>query len=182
MANAEYLRREHVIALISKCQEKIGDDKDYDISGSPESKDGAEAAVEYILNHINDIPTADVQPERHGKWIYSYDSPNCEYAKCSVCEYTRNPTTQTGWNYCPSCGAKMDGNSKSDNWIATSERLPPENQIVDTKIEDEKGRRNEDRLVFSNNLWWLPDKSMYVYYSPTHWRLCENTDGGGDKC
>lgn len=67
-------------------------------------------------------------------------------------------------------GAKIDGKIKSENWILTAEHLPPENQVVDTKIDDEKGVRNETQLIFCNNLWWLPDKSMYVYYTPTHWR------------
>lgn len=75
------------------------------------------------------------------------------------------------------CGAKMDGKSNIARWIPTAEQLPPENQIVDTKIDDEKGLRNEYQLIFSRNLWWLPDKSMYVYYSPTHWRYSTKMDG-----
>lgn len=65
--------------------------------------------------------------------------------------------------------------TNSQIWISTSEQLPPENQIVDTKIDDEKGVRNEQELVYSHNLWFLPDKSMYVYYTPTHWRRKEST-------
>jgi hypothetical protein len=48
--------------------------------------------------------------------------------------------------------------------------LPPENVVVVTKIIDEEGERNEARLKRKGNLWWLEDGSMYVYYTPTHWR------------
>ena len=48
-------------------------------------------------------PTADVQEVRHGKWEKCKECC-CEY-RCSVCEYELCRTT----NYCPNCGAKMDG-------------------------------------------------------------------------
>lgn len=46
----------------------------------------------------------------------------------------------------------------------------PENVEVMTKIEDENGVRNEWSLVRMGRLWWTPDRAMYVYYSPTHWK------------
>jgi hypothetical protein len=51
-----------------------------------------------------------------------------------------------------------------------SSQQPPDGVVVDTKIEDSKGTRNEARLVRSGNLMFLEDRSMYVYYVPTHWR------------
>ena len=54
-------------------------------------------------------------------------------------------------------------------WNKTSEVLPPENKIVLTKIDDEKGCRNETLLYRQGNLWFLADGDMYVYYTPTHW-------------
>jgi len=56
-------------------------------------------------------------------------------------------------------------------WIETITSTPPEGLIVNTKIEDDNGVRNEQELIYSNNLWWHTDKKMYVYYSPTHWKL-----------
>lgn len=38
-----------------------------------------------------------------------------------------------------------------------------------TKIDNENGCRNEQPLKRRGNLWFLPDDSMYVYYTPTHW-------------
>lgn len=55
-------------------------------------------------------------------------------------------------------------------WISTRERLPPGGLPVETKIEDGRGSRNVQRLKRQGNLWFLPDGSMYVYYTPTHWR------------
>lgn len=46
----------------------------------------------------------------------------------------------------------------------------PEDTAVMTKIEDECGVRNEQTLKRRGNLWFPPDDSMYVYYTPTHWK------------
>lgn len=54
-------------------------------------------------------------------------------------------------------------------WIPISQEKPPANEVVLTKIDDEQGIRNEAKLKLCSGLWWLPDGSMYVYYTPTHW-------------
>ena len=49
----------------------------------------------------------------------------------------------------------------------------PENFKVMTKIDDGGSVRNEQSMVRRGNLWWINDGepgSMYVYYTPTHWR------------
>lgn len=46
----------------------------------------------------------------------------------------------------------------------------PENVEVMTIIRDKDGPRNQQSLVRKGRLWWFPDGSMYVYYTPTHWR------------
>lgn len=60
--------------------------------------------------------------------------------------------------------------SKGMNWIKFSDQLPPEGEIVMTKIDDKDGIRNEQRLIRKGNLMWFTDMSMYVYYAPTHWK------------
>ncbi len=55
-------------------------------------------------------------------------------------------------------------------WIEIKYVLPPIGEIVETKIDDKDGIRNQQNMIFENNLFWFPDKSMYVYYKPTHWR------------
>jgi len=56
------------------------------------------------------------------------------------------------------------------DWIKVSEKLPPEEKVVETKIDNDKGCRNVQKLKRRKNLWFFPDGSMYVYYTPTHWR------------
>jgi hypothetical protein len=63
-------------------------------------------------------------------------------------------------------------------WIRVDSRLPDDGVVVDTKVDDEHGVRNETKRVRLGGLWWLPDGSMYVYYLPTHWRP---VDGRGPR-
>ncbi len=46
----------------------------------------------------------------------------------------------------------------------------PEGVEVMTKIDDKDGVRNVQPLTRQRNLWFYPDMSMYVYYTPTHWK------------
>ena len=39
-------------------------------------------------------------------------------------------------------------------WIKVTDQKPPEGKIVKTKIDDEKGVRNEQNLIYKSNLWW----------------------------
>lgn len=50
---------------------------------------------------------ADVQEVKHGEWI----TQNIKYNhKCSICEHSAfYSITGVLCNYCPNCGAKMDG-------------------------------------------------------------------------
>ncbi len=57
-----------------------------------------------------------------------------------------------------------------DEWISVAKSLPIDGEEVDTKIDDANGPRNEQSLLRQGNLWFFPDRSMYVYYAPTHWR------------
>lgn len=53
----------------------------------------------------------------------------------------------------------------------------PDHQVVMTKIHDRDGERNVQKLKRRGNLWFLPDDSMYVYYTPTHWRSPHGNGG-----
>lgn len=57
-----------------------------------------------------------------------------------------------------------------NGWINTADALPDDGVTVNTVISDTHGTRNEARLKRSGNLWFFPDGSMYVYYTPTHWK------------
>jgi hypothetical protein len=53
----------------------------------------------------------------------------------------------------------------------------PEHAVVMTKIDDDKGVRNEQALRRDGRMWWSPDGEMYMYYTPTHYRpLTESED------
>jgi hypothetical protein len=74
---------------------------------------------EYDL--IDKCPTADVIEVKHGYWIEndyrSFDGfetvvyPN-EALKCSECSHNFKKELLWRKNYCPECGAKMDGERK----------------------------------------------------------------------
>ncbi len=66
-----------------------------------------------------------------------------------------------GW----ALGPEMKG-----QWISCEALLPADNLVVETKIHDGDGLRNQGPLKRQGRLWFLPDGSMYVYYTPTHWR------------
>ena len=56
-------------------------------------------------------PSEDVAPVRHGQWVEKEKYTFGIMCDCSLCE---NRILDNGhpWNYCPNCGAKMDGERK----------------------------------------------------------------------
>lgn len=61
---------------------------------------------------LADIPAADVAPVVHGRWLCADD-----FVICLQCEAEMNQKNSLGVdnfkNYCPNCGAKMDGGTES---------------------------------------------------------------------
>lgn len=55
-------------------------------------------------------------------------------------------------------------------WKKIIDIKPPENIILNTKIMDGNGERNEQHLIRKGNLWFTTDMKTYVYYTPTHWQ------------
>lgn len=81
----------------------------------------------------------------------------------------------SGLNSCRGCknkyAASLAGEVRLWNpWTAAKNRLPEDGLTVNTKILDEAGSRNEQPLKKMKNLWFYPDGSAYVYYTPTHWQ------------
>lgn len=67
-----------------------------------------------------DCKVADVAPVVHGRWVYNPNGMDWNLGawQCSVCKCNNNnlpgndkhnPYIFQGSNYCPNCGAKMDG-------------------------------------------------------------------------
>lgn len=61
-----------------------------------------ECADNRIEVWIDEIPTVETEPVKHGRWIKNGD----RYCECSVCHHEGNISGQD--NFCWFCGAKMD--------------------------------------------------------------------------
>ena len=62
-----------------------------------------------LHNVVAKQPAADVAPVRHGRWETYLDGDRLmpeQYYKCSICG---DRGYRFRGNYCPNCGAKMDG-------------------------------------------------------------------------
>ena len=61
---------------------------------------------------LDEIPAADVAPVVHGYWAPCFDDDHRwrkGWAQCSNCGRERYACTIRNVNYCPNCGAKMNG-------------------------------------------------------------------------
>lgn len=84
----------HVIANVN-CPEGLSDADFY-------------LALNAVAEEVDYIPRADVAPVVHGKWIEDHDYLKCP--ECGVMVKRDFTFFDIGnWNYCPNCGAKMDG-------------------------------------------------------------------------
>ena len=70
----------------------------------------ATQALDMVLQFIKEMPTVDAVEVVHGEWgeIYTCHGERLWGYKCSRCEQD-NPNKS---NYCPNCGAKMDGGNE----------------------------------------------------------------------
>ena len=59
--------------------------------------------AEYLLENTS---TADVAPVRHGRWTHITFN-ELTLTRCSKCGFQQSGLFEP--NYCPNCGAKMDG-------------------------------------------------------------------------
>ena len=70
--------------------------------------------IDIAIDAIDNAPTVDAVEVVHGEWEMGLDEGDYEYGTCSVCGY--NEYNAFGCllphNYCPNCGAKMDGGNE----------------------------------------------------------------------
>lgn len=65
-----------------------------------------EEATDYLAEYLDEIPAVDVQEIRRGKWEEIRDAyGQLEGWMCKEC----GREMKAKENYCPNCGAKMDG-------------------------------------------------------------------------
>ncbi len=70
------------------------------------------AMLDRIRCDIKNMPAADVAPVVHGRWLDGAEDFTCgqHNAECSICHcYISWSGCDEDFNYCPNCGAKMDG-------------------------------------------------------------------------
>ena len=99
--DAEKYREEFMTAVYAECAD-----------------DDTNNRANRIIDDFDDLPAADVQEVRHGKWV------ECDYKKlehgfietfpnegvcCSNCRTAFRKRDLWVKNYCPNCGARMDG-------------------------------------------------------------------------
>lgn len=63
--------------------------------------------LEERLAVIDEVPTVDAVPVRHGKWKKIRGAINCSACKSSSWSMFFEDLV-TSFNYCPNCGARMD--------------------------------------------------------------------------
>ncbi len=100
------------------------------------------------------------------------DAARLDWIERYIRKHNRSPEFHPDW---PDLRTAIDDamgerRSSMDNWIKASERQPADGVVVDTKIDDSNGVRNEGPLKRQGDLWFTEDGAMYVYYRPTHWR------------
>ena len=64
-------------------------------------------AVNYVKLIVEDAPTVDAEPVKHGKWENYIADTGVEHwrvIRCSECE----KVAIERYNYCPNCGARME--------------------------------------------------------------------------
>ena len=66
-----------------------------------------------LLSEINDAPTVEAEPVRHGKWTHNKWSNmrhdySCSLCGCRISGVDPFSLSATAYYYCPECGAKMD--------------------------------------------------------------------------
>ncbi len=63
-----------------------------------------------LWDEVDDMPAADVQPVKHGRWSECYTDSRLYSGICSVCGGAAIRSVKANpLDYCPNCGARMDG-------------------------------------------------------------------------
>ena len=78
----------------------------------------ATQGLDMVRRFIKEMPTVDAVEVVHGRWepVYSYDDGEIDHIaeSCSVCKGHVSWFKGLPFNYCPNCGAKMDGDGNGN--------------------------------------------------------------------
>lgn len=102
MSTGEYISRDEALKIFHQCCDNCTSS----YNGVMCRACADAAAMDIII----DIPAADVQPVKRGKWNIKEDHFHSNiimnYAECSCCGHTCSTTESEHNNYCPNCGAR----------------------------------------------------------------------------
>lgn len=107
---AEYIKRESVLKCLADLECRGGNERERDI--------GEWLLHEIVPKHIRNIPPADVVEVRHERFEWGYQ--NGQYGIwCTNCGAGWTDSENAEWiahehDYCPKCGAKMDGKGEGE--------------------------------------------------------------------
>lgn len=103
----EYISKDQVLKII--------DNVEVDTSYWAITRDGYVTSkpdtFERLHTEINNLTTVDVAPVVHGEWLNGRTI--LENAVCSNCKTTYE-AYYSKYQYCPRCGARMDGGKNND--------------------------------------------------------------------
>ena len=95
--NNDLISREEAMGVIKSLQITLGGKNIF----NPEAKVS-------VLSCLEAVPTVDAEPVRRGLWLPTNDDNKKRCNQCDVIHLiAQYPHGQA--NYCPNCGAKMDG-------------------------------------------------------------------------
>lgn len=70
--------------------------------------------IESVLEYVENLPTADVAPVVHGRWMHEETEGGFHVWRCSRCGRGMNDNPEGMDFYCYHCGAKMDGGAENE--------------------------------------------------------------------
>ena len=75
------------------------------------------AEIEAVqTDYIERLPAADVAPVVHEKWLLDrwQSWPHRECSRCKIMIPRTKEVPDPYWQYCPNCGARMDGGAEGE--------------------------------------------------------------------
>lgn len=105
---AEYIEKHKVVNLLTALENECQQFKPFEGFEHEMYRKLCETEIA-----IGKLPAADVVPVVHGRWLHSgcEECSGLEVVKCSECNHEAFAIAfyVCNGNYCPSCGARMDG-------------------------------------------------------------------------
>ena len=102
---AEYVSKQNILDYLNGYLHSLGyDNTDLHVNGQ-------RGALINAIHDISAVKAEDVQPVKHGQWIEHNDWIECNVCGFEVndiyCEKRDMTCTETSYDYCPKCGARM---------------------------------------------------------------------------